>query len=134
MGGFLKGAVYGVQKATTSFIFQVNFLACDHLLDVILLWQFPWVLNMEPYTTEGVARRESNTSPQVDTDSESGSVTDLHISASNSSLQSNTSGVSISAPEIQYELVGVIVHSGQANAGHYYSFIKERRFVLEMWS
>ena len=89
---------------------------------------------MEPYTTEGVARRESNTSPQVDTDSESGSVTDLHISPSNSSLQSNTSGVSISAPEIQYELVGVIVHSGQANAGHYYSFIKERRFVLGMWS
>jgi len=26
-----------------------------------------------------------------------------------------------------YELVGVIVHSGQAHAGHYYSFIKDRR-------
>ena len=26
-----------------------------------------------------------------------------------------------------YELVGVTVHSGQANAGHYYSFIKDRR-------
>ena len=26
-----------------------------------------------------------------------------------------------------YELVGVVVHSGQANAGHYYSYIKERR-------
>ena len=78
---------------------------------------------MEPYTTEGVARRESNASTQADTDSESGSVTDLHMSASTSSLQSN---VSINAPEIQYELVGIIVHSGQANAGHYYSFIKDR--------
>ena len=24
----------------------------------------------------------------------------------------------------QYDLVGVVVHSGQANAGHYYSYIK----------
>lgn len=83
---------------------------------------------MEPYTTEGVARREyNNSNPQAaDTDSESGSVTDLHMSASNSSLQSNVSNVSVNTPEIQYELVGVIVHSGQANAGHYYSFIKDR--------
>ena len=26
-----------------------------------------------------------------------------------------------------YELVGVVVHTGQASAGHYYSYIKERR-------
>jgi hypothetical protein len=26
--------------------------------------------------------------------------------------------------EILYELAGIVVHSGQANAGHYYSFIK----------
>ena len=85
---------------------------------------------MEPYTTDGVARRESTTNLQaLDTDSESGSITDLHMSASNSSLQSN---VSVNAPEIQYELIGVIVHSGQANAGHYYSFIKDRRFVTYM--
>ena len=25
-----------------------------------------------------------------------------------------------------YELVGIVVHSGQASAGHYYSFIKEK--------
>ena len=87
---------------------------------------------MEPYTTVGVARRESiNASPQpLDTDSDSGSITDLHMSTSNSSLQSNVSSVSITAPEIQYELVGVIVHSGQANAGHYYSFIKDRWALL----
>ena len=82
---------------------------------------------MEPYTTDGVSRRESTTNLQaLDTDSESGSITDLHMSTSSSSLQST---VSVNAPEIQYELVGVIVHSGQANAGHYYSFIRDRRFV-----
>ena len=26
-----------------------------------------------------------------------------------------------------FELVGIVVHSGQASAGHYYSFIKEKR-------
>ena len=26
--------------------------------------------------------------------------------------------------EVVYDLVGIVVHSGQANAGHYYSFIK----------
>lgn len=26
-----------------------------------------------------------------------------------------------------YELVGMVVHTGQASAGHYYSFIKDRR-------
>ena len=26
----------------------------------------------------------------------------------------------------QYELVGILVHSGSADSGHYYSFIKER--------
>lgn len=29
-----------------------------------------------------------------------------------------------------YELVGIVVHSGQASAGHYYAFVKEKRFVL----
>ena len=30
----------------------------------------------------------------------------------------------------QYELVGIVVHSGQASAGHYYAFVKEKRLVL----
>ncbi len=28
-----------------------------------------------------------------------------------------------------YELVGIVVHSGQASAGHYYSFIKQKRYT-----
>ena len=28
-----------------------------------------------------------------------------------------------------YDLVGIVVHSGQASAGHYYSFIKEKRYM-----
>ena len=34
----------------------------------------------------------------------------------------------VNVSHINYELVGIVVHSGQANAGHYYSFIKDRRY------
>lgn len=34
-----------------------------------------------------------------------------------------------------YMLVGVLVHSGSANSGHYYSYIKERKYFVaqERW-
>uniref|UniRef100_A0A8D0AD39 Ubiquitin carboxyl-terminal hydrolase 24 n=1 Tax=Sander lucioperca TaxID=283035 RepID=A0A8D0AD39_SANLU len=59
--------------------------------------RFPWVLNMEPYTVSGMARQDCRSPRKKVTISEN------------------------------YELVGVVVHSGQAHAGHYYSFIKDRR-------
>lgn len=87
-------------------------------------FKFPWVLDMEPYTTEGMARREEVTeNAESSSESESGETT--------SSLDDRLSEVVESSPveskQINYELVGVVVHSGQANAGHYYSFIKDRR-------
>jgi hypothetical protein len=33
----------------------------------------------------------------------------------------------------EYELVGVLVHSGSADAGHYYSFIKDRQPGSNRW-
>ena len=34
----------------------------------------------------------------------------------------------------QYELKGIVIHSGEANAGHYFSFIKDRdEFDTEKW-
>jgi len=30
-----------------------------------------------------------------------------------------------------YQLVGVLVHSGSANSGHYYSYIKERKEFVQ---
>ncbi|XP_022101626.1 ubiquitin carboxyl-terminal hydrolase 24-like isoform X2 [Acanthaster planci] len=70
-------------------------------------FKFPWVLDMEPYTVKGMARRES---PQSD-------------EASSGEMPDNSQPHTM---EDLYHLVGVIVHSGQANAGHYYSFIKDR--------
>ena len=78
---------------------------------------------MEPYTAEGMARRDKEAmengseadSPPPDSKSNENPVMEIAI------------GVTPEAKQINYELVGVVVHSGQANAGHYYSFIRERR-------
>lgn len=72
---------------------------------------------MEPYTAEGMARREA-------AEQSSSVVDDMNSSETETTLTVCTT----SANQINYELVGVVVHSGQANAGHYYSFIKDRRY------
>lgn len=75
--------------------------------------RFPWMLNMEPYTVSGMARQDS--SSEV---GENGRSTDQGGGGSPRKKVALTEN---------YELVGVVVHSGQAHAGHYYSFIKDRR-------
>ncbi len=37
-------------------------------------------------------------------------------------------GRSMEQGTARYDLTGVVVHSGQASAGHYYAYIKERRY------
>ncbi|XP_063403289.1 ubiquitin carboxyl-terminal hydrolase 24-like [Mytilus trossulus] len=84
-------------------------------------FKFPWILDMEPYTTDGMARREE----AVETSSESSDSGETN--PTEDKLPDIVIGVSPEPKQINYELVGIVVHSGQANAGHYYSFIKERR-------
>lgn len=85
---------------------------------------------MEPYTTDGMARREEVVET-VDSSSES----DSGESSSHEErvLEIVTSGNNVEQRQINYELVGIVVHSGQANAGHYYSFIKDRRLSYVLW-
>ena len=73
-------------------------------------FEFPWILDMGPYTAEGIAAKEDNEKFQ------SKLSPGLRL---NSQLNKEVSHI--------YDLVGIVVHSGQASAGHYYSFIKERR-------
>ena len=65
-------------------------------------FEFPHELNMRPYTKEGLASAEMK-------EVQPGSV----------------------RPDdyYQYRLVGILIHSGSANSGHYYSYIKERQFA-----
>ncbi|CAH8514381.1 unnamed protein product [Dicrocoelium dendriticum] len=41
-------------------------------------------------------------------------------------MASSSKNPLLQTQEYRYRLVGIVVHSGQANAGHYYSFIKDR--------
>ena len=101
-------------------------------------FKFPWTLEMGPYTAEGIRRaeREGQSMEPDDnnlvTESRGGNKKDADselrekkssrkLSFSKTFLKEHAD---ISHP---YELVGIVVHSGQANAGHYYSYIKERR-------
>jgi ubiquitin C-terminal hydrolase len=61
------------------------------------------------------------TAEALDADMENANADDsMHAVPSQTLLPSTSS-------ECLYNLVGVVVHMGQANAGHYYSFCRERR-------
>lgn len=66
------------------------------------------MLDVEPYTFEGITKTEK----------------DKDKDDSGEKFSKNTIVTDMSR---YYELVGVIVHIGQANAGHYYSYIKNRQ-------
>lgn len=68
---------------------------------------------MEPYTVSGMARQDS--SSDHGENSRGGETGPGGSPRKKVTISEN------------YELVGVVVHSGQAHAGHYYSFIKDRR-------
>lgn len=64
-------------------------------------FEFPTCINMEPYTLDYLIGKESGQIDELKTD--------------------------VNKDQFEYELVGVLVHTGTADSGHYYSFIKERK-------
>ncbi|XP_077003331.1 ubiquitin carboxyl-terminal hydrolase 9X-like isoform X2 [Tamandua tetradactyla] len=72
-------------------------------------FEFPRELDMEPYTVAGVAKLEGNP-----------------INPETQIIQQNEQSESETASSTKYRLVGVLVHSGQASGGHYYSYIIQR--------
>merc|ERR550519_1090004 len=78
---------------------------------------------MGPYTTEGLKSSTSDATPREAGDGKYRR--SLSITRKSKVLQRD-----VKQP---YDLVGVVVHSGQANAGHYYSFIKNRYSSGEKW-
>jgi ubiquitin carboxyl-terminal hydrolase 34 len=84
--------------------------------------EFPLFLDMEPYTREGLAKRErekkeksNEAKERKDEDEEEGT------------KDSDSTDLPLFPREYyEYELRGVLVHRGVADSGHYYSFIKER--------
>ena len=62
-------------------------------------FEFPRELDVEPYTVQGLAKAEG-----------------ISITDENTIENDGT----------RYKLVGIVVHKGQANGGHYYSFIQQK--------
>lgn len=67
-------------------------------------FEFPRVLDMEPYTVRGLAKIEGETIEE-----------ELVVCD-----EDTLTGTSICT---KYDLSGIVVHSGQASGGHYYSYI-----------
>lgn len=72
-------------------------------------FEFPRELDMEPYTVAGVAKLEGD-----------------NVNPESQLIQQNEQSESETAGSTRYRLVGVLVHSGQASGGHYYSYIIQR--------
>jgi len=88
--------------------FELDFQTFQHE-KVNSRFEFPLRLNLEPFTKEGVARMEQEEKAKKDPS--------LTLPAR----------YSVRPQEYyDYRLVGVIIHTGTAQAGHYYSFIRER--------
>src|SRR5690349_4417098 len=77
-------------------------------------YEFPMNLNLEPYTKEGLARKEAQALLESDPQ---------RAQQILSSLPSFQSGY------YNYELSGILVHTGTAESGHYYSFIRVSLFL-----
>ena len=74
--------------------------------------EFPHYLNMEPYTQEGLARRDKEKERQ----------------AAGEDPMEVEEPPKLKYPKeyYEYKLRGIVVHSGTSEHGHYYSFIQDR--------
>ena len=89
-------------------------------------FEFPRSLDLFPYTTEGIRQAERSEIKIGEKRSRTLSTSALPVASKRSSSFKQQS-----CTRQNYDLVGIVVHSGQASAGHYYSFIKDRQ--TEKW-
>ncbi|DAZ98627.1 TPA: hypothetical protein N0F65_000822 [Lagenidium giganteum] len=101
---------------------------------------FPMKLNMKPFTKVGIEESEMSTASKAQPQSPDDNAA-MDDDGANDSVENATSGAasptknrssidniptspkSNSDPEYEYRLQGILVHSGVAQGGHYYSFI-----------
>lgn len=101
--------------------------------------EFPAVLDMGPYTKRSLARRDASShagfgAAQRDDGGLAGDGAGAaHVAGAASGDATAegdaTSGAADAADDtqgLQYRLVGMLVHAGTADSGHYYSFVQER--------
>ena len=103
---------------------------------------FPLDVNLEPYTIEGLARIEKEANSRTETVAVNGvkqqsaenGASDNHCTngtetSSDRQPQQGNEGVTEDVKPLgyyDYELVGILIHTGNSTSGHYYSFVKDR--------
>ncbi|OQV21658.1 putative ubiquitin carboxyl-terminal hydrolase FAF-X [Hypsibius exemplaris] len=80
-------------------------------------FEFPREIDMEPYTAAGLAKSDGFVIQDED---------DIIREVEEASGMKPRRSGTVPPPSSHYRLVGIVVHSGQATGGHYYSFILDR--------
>jgi len=87
-------------------------------------FEFPRELNMKPFTAEG--RPDPAEGPAVER---------FRKTTGDEDGEGESKGAETAAEHpdeyYEYELMGAVVHTGTADSGHYYSFIKERDYGVD---
>jgi hypothetical protein len=78
--------------------------------------EFPTKLNMEPYTQQGLRKAEKLKT----------SANSQQNAANQEDTQQQTSEKEYPQSYFEYKLVGIVIHLGVADSGHYYSLIQDR--------
>ncbi len=101
-------------------------------------FEFPQELDMYKYTVDGLAAREeadaaasseaaaASLAAADDGGDAAAASSEGHESAMSAAAEPSTPKEPPNAKQYQYTLKGIVVHSGSAFAGHYYSYIKVR--------
>ncbi len=93
-------------------------------------FEFPSLLDLYPYSTEGMAwRARVDAAASAEPAAPAGGAdADLDAGAGSPAPTSSEPRPYLLHPKeyYEYELVGVVVHMGTADSGHYYSLIRER--------
>ncbi|VEL15921.1 unnamed protein product [Protopolystoma xenopodis] len=95
-------------------------------------FEFPREIDMEPYTVEGVERLSTDArliglnhdSIPLESREQSDSISYSEVQTDSKPKDSSVQGDSGTPVPTRYTLRGVVVHSGSASGGHYYSFIR----------
>lgn len=104
--------MFHVHVFMLSFINHFLLFARDCAVKFNDYFEFPRELNVEPFTVDGLAKIE-------------GEIIEEDVSES-SSTNKTADTVEDECESTEYRLMGVVVHSGQASGGHYYSYIIPR--------